>query len=42
MKKKVSNNMYKKIKKSLIEYIISNRLFMSYVLISVISMVLVR
>ena len=42
MKKKVSNNMYKKIKKSLIEYIISNRLFMSYVLISIISMVLVR
>lgn len=42
MKKKVSNNMYKKIKKSLIEYIISNRLFISYVLISIISMVLVR
>ena len=42
MKKKVSNNMYKKIKKSLIEYILTNRLFISYVLVSMLCAFLAR
>ena len=42
MKKKVSNNMYKKIKKSLIEYILTNRLFISYVIVSMLCAFLAR
>ena len=34
--------MYKKIKKNIIEYIISNRLFLSYVVISLISTLVPR
>ena len=42
MKKKVNKKIYKKVKKSLIEYIISNRLFLSYVLMSILSTTVAR
>ncbi len=41
MKDKISKNI-KNIKKNVIEYIISNRLFLSYVLLSIISVVMLR